>query len=53
MRERVENLEGKLRREVVRYIRMCEGSDVGENEALVRAVGEILDFEQESSHRSN
>ena len=48
-RERIENLDSKLRREVVRFIRMCEGSDLGENEALVRAVGEIIDFEQEIS----
>ena len=52
-RERIENLEGKLRREVVRFVRMCEGSDLGENEALVRAVGEIIDFEQENSRRSS
>ena len=51
-RERVENLEGKLRREAVRFVRMCEGSDLGENEALVRAVKEIIDFEQEKSRRS-
>ena len=51
-RERVENLEGKLRREVVRFVRMCEGSGLGENEALVRAVEEIIDFEQEKSRRS-
>ena len=51
-RERIENLEGKLKREVVRFVRMCEGSALGENEALVRAVGEIIDFEQESSRRS-
>ena len=51
-RERIENLEGKLKREVVRFVRMCEGSDLGENEALARAVGGIIDFEQESSRRS-
>ena len=52
-RERIQNLEGKLRREVVRFIRMCEGSDLGENEALLRAVGEIIDFKQENSRRSS
>ena len=51
-RERIEDLEGKLRREVARFVRMCKGSNLGENEALVRAVGEIIDFEQENSRRS-
>ena len=51
-RERIEKLEGKLAREVVRFVRVCEGSDLGENEALVRAVGEIIDFEQEKLRRS-
>ncbi len=41
-RERIEDLECKLRREVVRLIGLCEGSDLGENEALVRAVGQVV-----------
>ena len=52
-RARLENLEDKLRREVVRFISVCEGSNLGENDALVRAVGEIIDFEQEKSRRSS
>ena len=52
-RERIENLECKLRREVTRLIRMCEGSNFGKNDALVRAVGQIVDIEQENARRSN
>ena len=43
--ERIENLECKLRGEVLRLIRVCEGSD--SDEALVRAVGQIVEFGQE------
>ena len=50
-RERIENLECKLRREVMRLIRMCEGSNLGKNDALVRAVGQIVNFEQENARR--
>lgn len=50
-RERIENLQCKLEREVVRFIRMCEGSDLGKNEALVRAVGEIIDAGQGNARR--
>ena len=52
-RERVEKLECKLRREVVRFIRMCEGSDLGKNEALVKAVGEIIASGRENARRSS
>ena len=41
--ERVATLEQKLRGEVVRLIGLCEGSDLGRNEALVRAVGQVVD----------
>ncbi|KAF6233668.1 hypothetical protein HO173_008225 [Letharia columbiana] len=46
-RERIEDLECKLRSEVVRFIRMCEGSDLGKNDALVRAVGQVVSIGQE------
>ena len=49
--ERIENLECKLRREVLRLIRMCQGSD--SDEALVRAIGQIIDFAQEKVLRSS
>lgn len=52
-RERIEELKCKLRSEVVRLIGTCEGSDLGRNEALVRAVGEIVTFGQEDAHRSS
>lgn len=52
-RERIEDLKCKLRSEVVRLIRTCEGSDLGTNEALVRAVGEVVKFGQEDAHRSS
>ena len=52
-RQRIEDLECKLRSEVVRLIRMCEGSDLGKNEALVRAVGQVVSFGQEDERRSN
>ena len=29
---------------------MCEGSDLGKNEALVRAVGQVVKSEQEDGH---
>ena len=48
-RERIESLEHKLRREVARLIRMCEGSDFGKNEALIRAVGQIVKLGQENT----
>ncbi|KAL9068212.1 MAG: hypothetical protein Q9161_006345 [Pseudevernia consocians] len=52
-RERIEDLEGRLRSEVVRLIRMCEGSDLGKSEALVRAVGQVVSFGQEDERRKN
>ena len=51
-RQRIKDLECKLEKEVVRFTRMCEGSDLGKNEALVRAIAEIIDFEL-SSRRSS
>ncbi len=51
-KERIENLECKLKREVARLIKICEGSDLGKNEALVRAVGQIVKFGQEDARRS-
>ena len=48
-RERIEDLECKLRSEVVRFIRMCQGSDLSNNEALVRAVGAIVRSGQEDT----
>lgn len=50
-RERIETLQFTLEREVVNFIKMCEGSDSGKNEALVRAVGEIIDARQENARR--
>ena len=50
-RERIKTLECKLRREVMRFVRMCEGSD--SNEALVRAIGQIVDFGQVNARRSS
>lgn len=52
-RERIEDLESKLRNDAVRLIRLCEGSDLGKNEALVRAVGQIVRFGQEDACRPN
>lgn len=52
-RKRIEDLECKLRIEVVGFIRMCEGSHLGKDEALVRAVGQVVRLGQEDAHRSS
>lgn len=52
-KERIEDLEYKLRSEVVRFIRMCEGSELGKNDALVRAVGQVVKFGQEDVRRAS
>ena len=46
-RERIDDLEHKLRNEVVRFIKMCQGSEFSKNEALIRAVGQAIRFRQE------
>lgn len=50
-RERIEDLEWKLRNEVARLVNMCQGSESGKNEALIRAVGQIVRFGQEETSR--
>lgn len=50
---RIEDLRCNLRSEVMRFIRMCEGSDLGKNEALVRAVGEVVMVGHEDARRSS
>ena len=52
-RNRIENLQCRLRREVVRLIRMCERSDLGKNESLIRAVGQVVEYGQARAHRYN
>lgn len=52
-RERIEDLEWKLRSEVARLVSMCQGSDLGKNEALIRAVGQVVRFGQEETSRPN
>lgn len=52
-RQRIEDLECKLRSEVVRSVSLCEGSDLGKNEALMRAVGQVISFGQEETSRSH
>ena len=49
--ERITILECKLRREVIRLVRMCEGGS--SDEALVRAIGQIVDFGHEKVLRSS
>lgn len=51
-RERIGNLKYELRKMVARYIKICEESDLGRNEALVRAVGQVVIFEQGDARRS-
>ena len=51
-RERIEDLECKLRNEVARFVGMCQGSDLGKNEALMRAVGQVVRLGQEEMRRS-
>lgn len=41
-RERIEDLKRKLRSEVMKLITMCEGSELGKNDALVRAVEQVF-----------
>ena len=48
--QRIEDLKCKLRSEAAKFVSLCEGSDLGNNEALVRAVGQVVRFGQEA-HR--
>lgn len=50
-RERIGNLQCKLRGEAARLTTMCEGSGLGDKEALVRAVGQVVIFGQDGASR--
>ena len=52
-RARLEDLECKLSSEAVRVVRICQGSHLGKDESLVRAVGQVVTLGQEDAHRSS
>ena len=52
-RARIEDLECKLSSEAVRVVRKCQGSHLGKDESLVRAVGQVISLGQENAHRSS
>ena len=52
-RTRIEDLECKLSNEAVRIVRICQGSPLGKDESLVRAVGQVITLGQEDAHRSS
>ena len=52
-RARIEDLECKLSSEAMRVVRICQGSHLGKDESLVRAVGQVINLGQEGAHRSN
>ena len=52
-RARIEELECKLSSEAVRVVRICQGSHLGKDESLVRAVGQVITLGQEDAHRSS
>ena len=51
-RARIEDLECKLSSEAVRVVRICQGSHLGKDKSLVRAVGQVISLGQENAHRS-
>ena len=52
-RARIEDLECKLSSEAMRVVRICQGSRLGKDESLVRAVGQVINLRQEDAHRSS
>ena len=52
-RARIEDLECKLSSEAMRVVRICQGSHLGKDESLVRAVGQVINLGQEDAHRSS